>query len=143
MAGKSDFLEAAILNHVFRSATLNKPSAVYVGLHTADPTDADAATELPIGVNGYTRAAVTGGDASWSAPADAGALKQIANAVSITFGTPTGDWASGNPITHFSINDAASGGNQLYNGALGAARTVLNGDNPPSFAPGSLVIQEG
>lgn len=142
MPGKSNYLETAVLNHIFRTATLSKPSNVYVSLHTADPTDAATANELTIGSNGYTRVAVSSADASWSAPADSGDAKQITNAAAITFGTPTGDWASGNPITHFGIWDASSSGNLLYSGALGTSRTVLNGDNAPSFAIGALAIQE-
>ena len=143
MAGKSDYLETAFLNHVFRNTAFAKPSAVYISLHTADPGDAGAATELTIGANGYTRVAVTVADASWTAPSASGADMQIANAVAIAFGTPTGDWASGTPITHFGVWSAASGGNLLYSGALGTPRTVLNGDNPPSFAIGALTIKEG
>lgn len=143
MAGKSDYLETAILNHIFRSSSFSKPSNVYVSLHTADPTDAASATELTIGSNGYTRVGVSVADASWSAPADSGTDKQITNAAAVTFGTPTGDWASGSPVTHFGIWDAASAGNLLYSGALGVSRTVLNGDNPPAFSIGSLVVKEG
>lgn len=141
MPGKSDYLETAILNHLFRTSTLSKPSAIYVALNSADPTDAATSTE--ISGTGYARVSVSVADASWTAPADSGADKAISNAAAITFGTPTGNWNSGNAITHFSLWDAASGGNMLYSGALGTSRTVLSGDNPPSFAVGALVIKEG
>lgn len=142
MPGKSNYLETAVLNHIFRTDTLSKPSSVYVSLHTADPTDAATSNELTIGSNGYTRVAISSANASWTAPADSGDAKQITNAAAVTFGTPTGDWASGNAITHFGIWDASSSGNLLYSGSLGTSRIVLNGDNPPSFAIGALAIQE-
>ncbi len=143
MPGKSDFLEAGFLNHLFRTASLPKGSSVYVSLHTADPGDANTATELTIGSFGYSRVAVTVGDAQWAAPSASGADMQTSNAVAIAFGTPSGNWASGNPITHFGIYDAATAGNLLYSGALGTSRVVLSGDNPPSFAVGALVIKRG
>lgn len=141
MPGKSDYLETAVLNHIFRTSTFTKPGSVYVALNSADPTD--AATSNEITGTGYARVAVSVADASWTAPADSGSDKAISNAAAITFGTPSGNWNSGNAITHFSIWDAATSGNMLYSGALGTSRVVLNGDNPPSFAIGALIIKEG
>ena len=44
MAGnKSDYLEAQILNLIFRTQVAWKPSAIYIGLWTATLTDASTA----------------------------------------------------------------------------------------------------
>ncbi|MBS0336811.1 MAG: hypothetical protein JSS40_08385 [Proteobacteria bacterium] len=143
MPGKSTYLARAVLNHMLRTATLSKTGTDYISLHTADPTDANlTATELSIGVGGYSRVGVSVADASWSSPATSGADEYVTNSNPITFGSPTADWAGGAAITHFGIYDASTGGNLLYSAPLGTSRTVLNGDNAPQFAAGALVIRE-
>lgn len=138
-AGFSTYLSRALLNHVFRGVAYAAPGTVYVGLNASDPTDAGNATELAF-TNGYGRAAVPSTTAYWTAPATAGAAEQIQNAQNVTYGIPTGDWNSGNPITWVTLLDLATAGNLLGSGALGTPRTVLADDNAPVFGPGSLVI---
>lgn len=140
MAGFSTYLSRALLNHVFRTTKYTAPGTVYVALNASDPTDAGSATEIAIGVGAYARVAVSVADASWTAPATAGAAEQITNAGNVTFATPTADWNSGNPITWASIWDAPTAGNMLASGALGTPRSVLVTDNAPVFGPGSLVL---
>lgn len=142
MPGKSTFLARGVLNHVFRTATLAKPANVYISLHGSDPTDAGlTSTELAIGTGGYARASVAVADANWSAPATNGADEVIANANAINYGTASAQWNAGDPITHFGIWDAATGGNLLYSGALNVPRTVNSGD-PVSIAAGAVTIKE-
>jgi hypothetical protein len=138
MAGFSDYLEAAVLNHIFRTSTLAKPTNVYVSLHSADP--GDTGTSELVSSGSYARVAVTSADASWSAPADSGTSKQIANAASVTFPTPTIDWGT---ITHFGLWDAPTNGNFLGGGALGTSRAVLSGDVAPQFGIGALTVSLG
>lgn len=131
------------MNHVFRTATLAKPGNVYVALFNGDPTDANiTANELPIGTNGYSRVAVAVADAQWTAPAASGAVRVISNVSPIVFGTPSGDWNGGNPVSYIGIYDGSTGGNLLYSGALGTPRTILATDNAPTIAAGALQIQE-
>ncbi len=40
MAEMSNYLENALINATLRATTFTSPSVVYVGLYTADPTDA-------------------------------------------------------------------------------------------------------
>ena len=40
MSAMSDYLEDAFLDHFLGTTSTTAPSAVYIGLHTADPTDA-------------------------------------------------------------------------------------------------------
>jgi hypothetical protein len=135
---KANYLETALLNMLYRTATFTKPTNVYVALYTSDPTDADSGTEVTGG--SYARVAVSVADASWSAPADNSGSQRITNAGAITFPAPTANWGT---VTHFGIRDASSAGNLLHHGALGTSRTINNGDGAPSFAVGALAIQEG
>lgn len=59
MSSFSDYLENAVLNHVFRNTSLSSPTTVYVALYTAAPTDAGGGTEAS--GNGYARQAITFG----------------------------------------------------------------------------------
>ena len=40
MSAMSDYLEDAFLDHFLGTSSTSAPAAVYIGLHTADPTDA-------------------------------------------------------------------------------------------------------
>jgi len=46
MAGKSDYLENKVLDHVLRNTSYTPPATVYLGLFTANPTDAGGGTEV-------------------------------------------------------------------------------------------------
>ena len=139
MAGKSVYASRAVLNHWVRGPSIVKPATVWIALYTADPTDADlTANELPIGVGGYARASVATGDANWAAPATSGTDEVTSNANAITFGTAS---AALGTVTHFGLKDAATGGNLLYSGPLGVARTIASGD-PITAAAGALVLRE-
>jgi hypothetical protein len=58
----SDYLEDAVLDHVFRNTALTSPTTVYVALYTATPSDAGGGTEVSGG--SYARTAGTFGAAS-------------------------------------------------------------------------------
>lgn len=113
MAALSDALENALLNHVLRATAYVGPTAVYLALFTADPTDANT-----------TAGEVSGGSYG---------RKQI------TFGAPSGGSCSntnqmdytGMPaatVTHLAIYDASTAGTLLFHGALSASKTVNAGD---------------
>ena len=134
MAGNaSDYLEVAFRKHVFRTGSYTKPSGLWVGLHTANPTDAGSGAEVSGG--SYARAEHDPDDANWSAPDSTGGV--TANLAAITFPSPTADWGT---VTHFSIWDASSGGNMLIYAPLDNSRVILNGDPAPRFAIGALVV---
>lgn len=102
----------------------------YVALYTAAPTDAGGGTE--VSGNNYSRVQTAGAD--WAA-ASSGASS---NANAITFPTPSGSWGT---VTHFGIFDAATNGNLLWWGALGASKTPGSGDSA-SFAAGALDLTD-
>lgn len=140
-AQATDYLENAIIDHLFRTRTWTKPSAMYVALYTAAPTDAGGGTEVTGG--GYARVSFAPADANWNATQggtsgnSSGTTGQTSNALAITFPPPTANWGT---VTHFAIMDAASGGNMLIWDALVASRTILSGDPAPSFPIGALQV---
>jgi hypothetical protein len=128
MAGKSDYLENKILDHVLRNVAYTQPATVYVGLYTAAPTDAGGGTE--VAGNAYARKAAAFGAAAGGVASNTGV---------ITFDTPTpSGWGT---VSHIGIFDAVSAGNLLYWAPLAVARTVLAGE-PPFFAIGSITVSE-
>lgn len=133
MSKMSDYLEVELRKHIFRTGSFTKPSALYVSLHTADPTDAANGAEVSGG--SYARVQRDPLDANWTGASSTNGVTD--NAAAITFPSPTANWGT---ITHFGIWDASSGGNLLVHGALTTPKTVNNGDAAPSFATGALVI---
>jgi hypothetical protein len=129
-----DFMQDALRTLVFRTgAGLAKPSALHVALHTADPTDAGTGTEVSGG--SYARVANNPLDANWTAGTATNG--QTANVADLTFPAPTGNWGT---VTHLSIRDAATAGNQLLYGPLTTAKVISNGDPAPKFAASALTI---
>lgn len=105
---------------------------IFVGLHTADPTEAGLGAEVSGG--GYARVQYDPGDANWSAPDATGGV--TSNLQLITFPAPTAGWGV---VTHWSHWDRLAGGNMLIHAALQIAKTINNGDPAPTFPVASLV----
>lgn len=118
MGAMSNYLETALLNHVFRNTAYTSPTTVYVALYTSNPTDADTGTEVSGGA--YARQAVT-----FTAPTQVSDKATIKNASEIVFPVATASWGT---ITHVGIRDAATVGNLLYHGALTTPKTIEAGD---------------
>jgi len=134
MAGSlSDFAELELLDHIMGVGSFTMPT-VYIGLCTADPTDAGtgAACNEVADSNAYARLAIS---ADFQTPAASGA---IANDGAVAFVTATGSWGE---CTHFAYFDSGThgAGNMLAHGDLTASKTVGDGDTP-SFAIGELDV---
>jgi hypothetical protein len=115
MSAMSDYLENKFLDHFLGTASTSAPSAVYIGLHTADPTDAGTGAE----VSGF-------GYARKSMAFDASSSGTASNSAAVEFSAASGgDWG---PITHVGIWDALTGGNLLFHSALTASKTIADGD---------------
>jgi hypothetical protein len=127
---KSNYLERKNLDHNLGTTTYTKPSAVYVSLHTASPTDAASGAEVSGG--SYARVAT----AFSAAATDGSGNSTASNSADI-------DWSNlpNATITHVGIYDASTSGNLLYWGALTGSKTVTSGDNF-TINSGSLVVQE-
>lgn len=128
--GKSNYLEAALVNHVLGNQPFSAPSTVYVALHTADPADDGSGAE--VSGNAYARVAVTNNNTNWPDG------NPKSNGVAIEFPTPTGSWGA---VTHWAAWDAATNGNLLYHGTLTVPKTLTT-DDDVTFAIGSLVVTE-
>jgi len=128
MGSFSNYWENKILDHIFGKASYTSPT-IYVGLSTADPLDDASGLAEPTG-NGYARVQTAASD--WNA-ASGGA---ISNVNAITFPEATGNWGT---ITHFSLFDAATGGNMCAHGALSTSKTIGSGDTA-KFAANDLTV---
>jgi hypothetical protein len=140
-AQASDYLENLVIDHLFRTRTFAKPTALYLALFTSAPSDSGGGTEVTGG--SYARVNLAPLDTNWNATQggtsgnSSGVTGQTANAVAITYPAPTANWGT---VTHFGIFDAASGGNLLIWDALVNSRTILSGDPAPSFPIGALQV---
>jgi hypothetical protein len=133
MSAMSDYLEVEIRKHVFRTGTFTKPSALYVALYTAAPSDSGGGTEVTGG--SYARVQRDPLDANWTAASATDGKTD--NAAAITFPAPTANWGQ---VTHFGIFDASTSGNLLFWGALTQSKTVNSGDPAPEFQAAALSI---
>jgi len=132
MSQMSDFLEVELRKHIFRTGSMTKPAALWISLHTANPTDAGSGAE--VSGNAYARVQRDPGDANWSAPDSTGGL--TANLADITFPSPTPNaWGT---ITHVGVWDASTSGNLICYATLTTPKTVNGGDAAPKFLTGSL-----
>lgn len=132
MAGKSDYLEAAMLDLIFKAttnATLASAAGsltnLWVALHTADPTDAGTATSNEVTYTSYARVSTVRGS-GWTRSGTT--PTQVVPSAAINFPACTGGTAT---ATFFSIVDSASGaGNILYSGAITPSISISTGVTP-------------
>lgn len=107
--------ETHVLNYMFTTSSVTRPTAWYLALFTSDPAEDASGTEVSTSGTAYTRKAVTftvsGNTAS--------------NSAEIEFPTAT---ASFGTVTHFGVFDAASSGNLIAYGSLSTSKTIETGD---------------
>lgn len=136
MAGKSDYLENEILDHVIGASAYTAPATLYIGLATAAITDATTgSTVTEADYTGYARVSVTNNATNF--PAASGGAKSNAN--EIAFPEKTG--GADDVVTYAFVADAATLGNILYWAALSASKTIQDGD-VPRFVAGDLDFSE-
>lgn len=100
---------------MLRKTAYASPTAVYVALHTANPTEAGNVGELTTAAfPGYARKVLTVG-----APVDG---------ISTSTADLSWDVTANVKVTHGSIWDAATAGNPLFYGPLGEEKTIATGD---------------
>ena len=125
MAALSDYAEKLLLDWMMTSGSATRPTAWYVALYTAAPSDSGGGTEVSTG--GYTRQSV-----AFSAASSPGGT--TSNSGEVSFTASGADYGT---VTHMGIFDASSGGNLLWHGALTASKTVADGDTL-TFAVGNI-----
>lgn len=125
MTALSDYAENLVATWLLTNGAATRPTAWYIALFTAAPTDAGGGTELSTG--GYTRQAVT-----FSVTGDT-----ASNTAQIDFvNNGAADWAN---ITDVAVFDASTAGNMLFHGALTTPRDPALGDTI-RFAAGALTL---
>jgi len=134
MSGKTAYLENAWLKLLFQAVAIaniadnaaSSPlTALYISLHTADPTDTPATeqTQNETSYTGYARVGLTRSSGAWTVTGSA--VSPLAN---VDFGTCTAGTAT---ITHIGIGTAASGtGKLLLSGAVTPSIAVASGVTP-------------
>jgi hypothetical protein len=116
MTALANYAENLLIDWMLTAGAATRPTAWYLALHTADPTETGATGELS--GNGYARQSIA---------FDAAASGATANSGQITFGPNTGsNWGT---VTHSSVWTASTSGNCLFKGALTASKSIAVGDS--------------
>jgi hypothetical protein len=117
MSSFTDYTENLVLNYLLTTNSVTRPTAWYVGLFTAAPSDTGGGTE--VSGSGYVRKAT--GTITVS-----GTATTATNSAAIEFAAASGgNWGT---ITYAAIFDAETGGNMLAWAELTTARTINDGD---------------
>lgn len=125
MAALSDYAEKLLLDWMMTTGSATRPTAWYVGLFTAAPSDSGGGTE--VSGSGYAREAVT-----FAAASTPGGT--TSNTGDVSFTASGGDWGT---ITHIGIFDASTSGNLLWHGSMTASKVVNDGDTL-QFSTGNI-----
>lgn len=116
MSALSDHAEKLLLDWLMTTGSATRPTAWYVALYTAAPSDSGGGTE--VSGAGYARQSVT-----FDAASTPGGT--TSNSGAVTFTASGGSYGT---VSHVGIFDALSGGNLLWHGAMTASKTVGDGD---------------
>lgn len=125
MAALSDHAEKLLLDWMMTTGSATRPTAWYVGLFTAAPSDSGGGTE--VSGSGYAREAVT-----FAAASTPGGT--TSNTGDVSFTAAGGNWGT---ITHIGIFDASTSGNLLWHGSMTASKIVNDGDTL-QFSTGNI-----
>jgi len=118
MSSFSDYTENLVLTWLLTSGSATRPTAWYVGLFTAAPSDTGGGTE--VAGNAYARVATGTIGVSGTSPTTA------TNSAAIEFSAASGgNWGT---VTHAAIFDASTSGNMLAWAELTTSRTINDGD---------------
>ena len=117
MSSFTDYTENLALTYLFTTGSVTRPTAWYVGLFTAAPSDTGGGTE----VSGNAYARVVTGTISGS-----GTATTFTNAAAIEFAAASGgNWGT---IGWAGIFDASTGGTLLAWAPLTTSKAINDGD---------------
>jgi hypothetical protein len=153
MSALTDTFENKYIDWLFRAQALglagstagagSGPVNLYISLKTAADSDGTPGAEVSGG--NYARVAVGTSLLNWAGTQGAGTTTvssgssgTTSNNNAVTFPAPSASWGQ---VVGFGVHDSASGGMELFYGALGTPKTINNGDPAPSFAAGALTVQ--
>lgn len=130
MAGLSKYLALALFNSSLNPvrAAFTPPDGLWLGLHTAAPSDSTYGNEATFGA--YARQALNSLTAELAPETASGHVDVvITNGSALVFPASTGP--SPQTISHWAIWDsqAVGDGNVLYSGNLGSSRLIVVGDS--------------
>lgn len=127
----TQYLAKKWLDHLLGTASFTMPTAVYLGLFSADPTSSGSLSN-EIASGGYGRQAIT------SLMEETVLTTGIAvNDDAVAFPTPTADY----DVTHYGVMDAVSAGNMLLRKARTATLNVTSGGAFVQVPPGQLILR--
>lgn len=134
MTAMTSYLQKKLLDHTLGLVAYPKPSAIWLSLHTGDPTDAGSFdNEIPTLATGYGRVNII-------------TLMNLTNATTgissnssvITMGPALVDWGT---VTHVAFSDGpTSSDNMLMFGALTEVQTTPIGESV-QFSPSQFVAE--
>jgi hypothetical protein len=111
----SNTYETHVLNYVFTTTSVTRPTAWYLALFTSNPAEDASGTEVTTTGTAYARQSATF-TVSGNTASNSGAIE---------FPTAT---ASYGIVTHVGIYTAASGGDLIAYAALSTSKTIDTGD---------------
>lgn len=129
---KSDWLEAQLVNLLFRTAGFAKPTGLYYGLLTTAVADAGTGGVECSG-GGYARVNLPPLDANYAAPTAGNGV--ASNVAAVTFPSPTAAWGA---VAAMAIYDASVAGNLVAHATFPSPKNVNSGDLAPSIAAGAF-----
>lgn len=109
----SNTYETHVLNYVFTTTSVTRPTAWYLALFTSNPAEDASGTEVSGG--GYVRQSATF-TVSGNTASNSGAIE---------FPTATAGYGT---VSHVGIYTAASGGDLIAYAALSTSKTIDTGD---------------
>ena len=112
MSFSNDF-ETRVLNYVFTTSSVTRPTAWHVALYTAAPSDTGGGTEVSGGA--YARQAVTFSVSGNTAT----------NTAALEYATATAAYGT---VSHVGVFDASTGGNLIAYAALATSKVIDTGD---------------
>ncbi len=131
MASFSDYLENAVLDHIFGDGTLTITAPVYLALCTTVPTDASTGSNIvEANYTGYARKSIAAADMS------AASSGSKTNGNAITFAACTNGTST---IIGWAICDASTNGNMLAWGTC-TSTVISTTQTPATIAVGGLVV---
>jgi hypothetical protein len=131
VASFSDYLENAVLDHIFGDGTLTITAPTYLALCTTVPTDSSTgSTIVEANYTGYARKSIAAADMS------AASSGSKTNSNAITFAACT---AGSSTIIGWALCDASTAGNVLCWGTC-TSTVISSTQQPATIAASGLVV---
>jgi len=130
MGSLTDTLENEVLDHILKVGSYSPPGTVYLGLSTADPTDAGTGWADPT-YTGYAREAIPFGTAGTPT------ARRIIQNADVIFDPCT---AGSSTVSHWGLWTALSGGVLMAHGAFAVSKSIVAG-NTPKVVSGEVYVE--